>query len=191
MASDELHEATGQVAALAQAGLPLASGLRALAEEVPSGRVRRALHALSSRLEAGQSLDAVLGGSTRLIPPPLRALLTAAAGSGNLSLLLDRYLTLARVNRDLRRRLWLTLAYPLVLIVAALGVVAFFVLWLVPQFKDIFEGFGVELPVVTTSLLLIWAVRFMISPTGTTFCVVVKVVVEVLALEFVSALMVK
>ena len=35
---------------------------------------------------------------------------------------------------------------------------------------------------VTTSLSLIWAVRFMMSPTGTTFCVVVKVVVETLAL---------
>jgi type II secretory pathway component PulF len=154
MASEELHEAAGQVAALAQAGLPLASGLRALAEEVPSGRVRRALHALSGRLEAGASLDTVLAQAPRWVPAPLRALLTAAVGSGNLGLLLDRYLTLSRVNRDLRRRLWLTLAYPVVLIGAALGVVAFFVLWLVPQFKDIFEGFGVELPVVTTSLLL-------------------------------------
>jgi len=44
---------------------------------------------------------------------------------------------------------------------------------------------------MTMSLSLICAVRFMISPTGTTFCVVVKVVVEVLALVLVSALIVK
>ncbi len=44
---------------------------------------------------------------------------------------------------------------------------------------------------VTTSFSLIWAVRFMMSPTGTTFCVDVNVVVETLALVLVSALMVK
>jgi type II secretory pathway component PulF len=154
MASEELHAAAGQVVHLAQAGLPLASGLRALAEEVPSRCVRRVLHTLGTRLDAGESLDAVLAQAPRLVPAPLRALLAAASGSGNLGLLLDRYLTLSRTNRDLRRRLWLTLAYPMLLIAAALGVAAFFVLWLVPQFKDIFEGFQIQLPAATKALLI-------------------------------------
>jgi len=153
MPSDELHETTGQVAALAQAGLPLAPGLRALAEEVPSRRVRRALHALSERLEGGESLDTVLAQSPGLVPPPLRALLAAAVGSGNLGLLLDRYLILSRVNRDLKRRQWLSLAYPALLILASLGVVSFFLAWIIPDFGRIFEGFDVELPYMTVILL--------------------------------------
>ena len=44
---------------------------------------------------------------------------------------------------------------------------------------------------VTTSFSLICAVRFMMRPTGTTFCVEVNVVVETLALVLVSALIVK
>lgn len=152
-ASDELHETTAQVAALAHAGLPLASGLRAIAEEMPSPRVRRALHRLSERLETGESLDAVLAQSPKMVPPALRALLSAAAGSGNIVLLLDRYVLLSRSNRDLQRRLWLALAYPASLLLAGLGVAAFFLLWITPQFKSLFEGFGISLPAITTALL--------------------------------------
>ena len=155
MPSDELHETTGQVVALAQAGLPLAPGLRALAEEIPSGRVRRSLHALSERLERGESLDTVLAESSRLVPPPLRALLAAATGSGNLGLLLDRYLMLSRANRDLKRRLWLSLAYPLLLILASIGVLAFILMWITPEFRNIFEGFDVELPAITVALVTV------------------------------------
>ncbi|MBI5760769.1 MAG: type II secretion system F family protein [Planctomycetales bacterium] len=152
MPSDELHETTGQVASIAQAGLPLAPGLRALAEEVSSGRVRRALFSLSERLEGGESLDAVLAQSPKLVPPPLRALLAAAAGAGNLGLLLDRYLMLSRVNRDLKRRLWLSLAYPTLLILASLSVAAFFLLWIAPAFREMFEGFDVEIPAITVAM---------------------------------------
>ena len=46
-----------------RAQLPIAPALQALAEETPSGRTRRALQHLVSRIERGESLASALSGS--------------------------------------------------------------------------------------------------------------------------------
>lgn len=148
--SDVVHRVNDVV----QTGLPLAPGLRALAEEAPSRRLKRALREISDRLEAGEPLPDVLAQSGRSVPAHLRGLLEAALRTGNLGLIMQQYLTFTRTAVDLRRRVWMSFVYPIILVLG-LGAVATFLLYLVvPEFKDIFEGFGTELPAVTVFLIL-------------------------------------
>jgi len=69
--------------------------------------------------------------------------------SGQLGLVLEQHLRSARRTRDLRFRFWSSAAYPLVLLVLALVVVIAMLTVFVPQFKDIFQDFGVLIPLPT------------------------------------------
>src|SRR5262245_32384979 len=81
---DEALELSAQLSGLARAGLPLATSLAALAEELPRGRLRRAMAALAQGLEAGRPLQEAIDDQKGRIPPHLRGLVAAGMRSGRL-----------------------------------------------------------------------------------------------------------
>ncbi len=143
----------GQMANVTGAGLPLSAGLRALSEEVPSFRVRRWLRTISDRLERGQSLGAVAREAEGSWPRYFLAMLFAGQRTGKLPTLLNECVVHLRTTAEVRRQLWVAMAYPGVLILAAWLLLSFLTTWLLPQFKSIFLAFGTELPVITVAIL--------------------------------------
>lgn len=152
--ADFLDVAT-QVADLTNAGLPLASGLRALSEEMSSMSVsaRRGLAELSRRLEAGEPLDQAISHMGRRVPPHLAALVQVGLQTGNPGLLMQHYLSYAQMASDLRRRVFLGTVYPLILIFAASAILTFLLTVIVPNFGRIFEDFDTALPAATVGVL--------------------------------------
>lgn len=143
----------GQMANVTGAGLPLSAGLRALSEEVPSYRVQRWLLAISERLDRGQSLGAVAREAEGSWPRYFLAMLFAGQRTGKLPTLLNECVVHLRTTAEVRRQLWVAMAYPGVLILAAWLLLSFLATWLLPQFKGIFLGFGVELPGITVAII--------------------------------------
>ncbi len=115
LSTSEAAELAGQVAALAESGLPLESGLRALAEELPRGRLAETLRSMAVRLEAGDPLDEIIDAEGPHFPAHLRGLLLAGVRSGRTAEVMTGFLELHRAGRDLIRRVWLSLAYPILL----------------------------------------------------------------------------
>jgi type II secretory pathway component PulF len=147
----ESAELAGHLANVMQAGLPLAGGLSALAEELPDGKVRRGIKAMVSQLESGRSLEAVL--ESRSVPADLRGLVKAGLRTGHTGEILSQYVHHAHRTQDLKRNIALAWGYPLILVLSALAIFVFFALYIVPQFRDIFSDFGIELPSLTESLI--------------------------------------
>ncbi len=143
----------GQMANVTGAGLPLSAGLRALSEEVPSRRVRRWLRAISDRLERGQSLGAVARDAEGAWPRYFLAMLSAGQRTGKLPVLLNECVVHLRTTAEVRRELWVALAYPAVLIAVAWLLLSFLATLILPQFRSIFLGFGTELPGITVAIL--------------------------------------
>jgi len=104
------------VAELAKAGVPLDSGLASLADELPNRRVARSLRALAGQLAAGVPLDAAVKAPGVRLPPYFQALLAAGLRGGNLAAVFERFLQHQRLLVELRRKLWLALAYPLAML---------------------------------------------------------------------------
>src|SRR5262249_55024789 len=77
-------ELSGQIANLTHAGLPLAPSLAVLADEMPKGRLRRAMRELARTLESGVPLSDAIEGQKRRIPPHLRGLILAGVRAGRL-----------------------------------------------------------------------------------------------------------
>jgi len=149
LTGDEAVELAAQVAELAKAGLPLPGGLRALADELPYGRLVPAVRALAERLEAGDSLEAAMEAQGHALPPHVRGLVLAGVRSGRLPEVLDEFIALERSRRELGRRIWAIVAYPLFLLAVLTLVFSFLSFCVVPQYAELFRDFAVALPIVT------------------------------------------
>jgi type II secretory pathway component PulF len=160
----EATELTGQIAGLASAGLPMAPSLAALAEELPRGRLRRAMQDLSDRLAAGTPLEEAIEDQRGRIPPHLRGLVIAGARGKRLGDVLGQFSGYVEIGSELRRRLWLTLAYPILSMAIAIAIFTFVSLVVVPQFAAIFQNFGVPLPRATVAILDIAEVMSALGP---------------------------
>ena len=153
LSGSEATELSSHLAGLANARLPMASGLVALAEEMPRGRLRRSMSELAARLEAGVSLTDAIEDQQGRIPPHLRGLVIAGVRSHRLGNVLGQFSAYASIGSELKRRLWLTLAYPAVSMAIAILIFTFVSMTVVPQFESIFRDFGVALPRATIAIL--------------------------------------
>lgn len=155
LSADETTRLSEQIASLTAAGLPLAPGLAALGQELPRGRLKRALVDLSSELEAGVPLDKAVENQRTRIPPHLRGLVLGGLRSGRLGDILGRFTGYMSIGTDIRRRLLLSMAYPVLSITVAVVLFLFVSLVVVVMFENIFMDFGVPLPRLTIAIIVV------------------------------------
>jgi type II secretory pathway component PulF len=156
LSAAEAAQLASGLAELAKANMPLPAGLRALAEEWPSRRLRPALLDLANRLEQGVSLEDAINTVGSRLPAHLRGLIIAGIRSNRLPEALDQYVDMERTQHDLYRQIWINMAYPTVLlaIMSFLALLADF--YIKPQFEKIFKDFGTSLPGITQFILTDW-----------------------------------
>jgi type IV pilus assembly protein PilC len=132
-------------------GREIVPALRAYSSEVNSRNRRRQLEAVIAVLEHGDPADAA--NRLDMLPGYWIPLLTAATSSRDPGRVLREFLRESRRVEDLQRQWWLTLAYPLLVIVITLGVLVAFSVLVIPIFREIFNGFGLKLPNFTIIVL--------------------------------------
>lgn len=149
LSPEEATEFAARVAELTKAGLPLGDGLRALADELPGRRLPRMLRGMAGRLDAGDDLVGALEAHGQNLPVHLRGLVLAGVRSGRLPEVLEEYVDLQRSQSELCRRVWLTLAYPFVLLFFMAALTTFASVFIVDEFAKLFRDFGTCLPAMT------------------------------------------
>ncbi len=154
----EATELAGRVAELGKAGVPLAPGLRAAAAELPDSRLAAALKRIAASLDRGQSLDQALGNERRALPRHLQALVAAGIRTGNLGQTLEEFVEFRQTSADIRRSVWLALAYPALVTALLLGVIVFLSVYVIPAFARIFRDFRSDLPTITRAVIAVSSV---------------------------------
>jgi len=149
LSAEESAELSARVAALARSGLPLEGGLYALADEVAQPRLARVLGNLAQRLEAGEKLETAIAAQGSRLPAHLRGLIVAGVRTGRLPIVLDHFAAMARRQQELRRRVFLALAYPILLLAILTAIMVFCGPFLSEQFNKVFRDFGMKLPLIT------------------------------------------
>jgi type IV pilus assembly protein PilC len=79
----------------------------------------------------------------------------AGEKSGNLSGVLEYYITYQRVSTGLKKKLIATLIYPIILICAAAGIVTYLVSSVIPKFAGLYTDLNINLPEATRILLMV------------------------------------
>eukprot|EP00913_Durusdinium_trenchii_P008836 g8302.t1 len=130
---------------LGASSLPLESGLRALSEEIPSARMKRALVGISERLERGESWEDIAVSGAVDLPPALRGLIQARLTAKDAAPVFAGYLHYARRAAEIRRSIWNGLLYPAVLLGVLFLILIVYLVWIVPEFESIYTGIAIDL----------------------------------------------
>lgn len=146
---DEFAFFNRELAGAVKRGVPLPGTIRALSRDLRGARVREALAAVARDLEEGVDLADALARQGRVFPPGYVALVSAGLKSGNLAGTLMVFADEARLTSRLRGKLASAVAYPLVVLFAASGLLAVYGWFILPSFEQMFREMGTELPAVT------------------------------------------
>jgi general secretion pathway protein F len=140
----EITTFTRDMALLLKAGARLDDALELLSADADVGRMRPVVGKLRAALLSGESLADAVADHPALFPPMYGALVRVGEVSGTLDQVLDM-LGAERARSELmRRKLTDAMQYPAFVLVAAAGVMLFFILFVLPQFSTVLQDFGAK-----------------------------------------------
>src|SRR3712207_3084986 len=99
------------------------------------------------------ALSSAFAAQGPIFPRIYTASILAGERSGALDDVLDRYVRYMRRGVEVRRKIRGALAYPLFLLVASFGMVAFLTIYVVPRMSNLFANFRQELPFITQMVI--------------------------------------
>lgn len=136
-----------QVAAMTKAGVPLQEGLRQLAADVGSRKLKRLLLELADDLAAGTPLEAALEKAKSRFPTQYAGIVQAGVASGDLGGTLYGLAAHLRLKGDLRRAIAELTVYPLMILLFAFGVVSFLMRAVAPELELVILDMLGQIPV--------------------------------------------
>ena len=149
----DLSMCTQQLSTLINAGVPIAEALQVVAVQSDKKRIQRVLMAVRSKVLEGHTLANALGDFPSTFSGLYRSTVRAGEQSGYLDAVLSNLATFLEERFQARRDLETALYYPLLLLFSALGIVIFLMVYVMPDFVDLFDSMGVDLPLVTMALI--------------------------------------
>ncbi|MDE2332251.1 MAG: type II secretion system F family protein [Bradyrhizobium sp.] len=138
----EVTTFTRDLALLLKAGARLDDALELLAGDADVGRLRPIVGRLRAALLSGESLADAVSAHPLLFPPMYVALVRVGEISGTLDQVLELLGAERLRSEQMRRKLTDAMQYPAFVLVAATGVMLFFILFVLPQFSSVLQDFG-------------------------------------------------
>lgn len=138
----EITTFTRDLALLLKAGARLDDALELLSGDADVGRMRPVVAKLRAALLSGESLADAVADHPALFPPMYGALVRVGEVSGTLDQVLDMLGAERARSEAMRRKLTDAMQYPAFVLVAAAGVMLFFILFVLPQFSTVLQDFG-------------------------------------------------
>jgi general secretion pathway protein F len=129
---------------LLRAGLTIVEAIEALERKEADPGFRAVLGRLRASLGDGASFSQALATEPGLFPPILVAGVAASETSGGLALTLARYLAYDGKIGLIKRKVWASAIYPLLLMAVGGAVILFLVAYVLPRFSVILDGSGRE-----------------------------------------------
>jgi general secretion pathway protein F len=140
----EITTFTRDMALLLRAGARLDAALELLSSDSDVGRLRPVVGKLRAALLGGESFADAVGDHPALFPPMYSALVRVGEVSGTLDAVLEMLGAERARSEAMRRKLTDAMQYPAFVMVAAAGVMLFFILFVLPQFSAVLQDFGTK-----------------------------------------------
>ena len=153
----ELMTFTRQFATLVDAGLPLLRGMRILLKQERHPALRDALNGMSESIEAGNTFSESLTSYPKIFDNLFINMVKAGEAGGVLETVLLRLAEFMEKAEHIRNKVKSAMIYPIVVLVAAFGIVTFLMSFVIPKFEQIFLDLGVKMPIFTQFIINISA----------------------------------
>ena len=142
-----------QMSFMLRAGLPLAECLQLAVTQVTSPRLNLALRKVHRDIETGQSLSSALSKHKDVFNDIAINLVVAGESTGELDVIMERLAVHMEKKSQLRKQMINAMIYPVVVVIAAIGVAVFMVVMIIPKFAHFIQGRGQRLPASTQALI--------------------------------------
>jgi type IV pilus assembly protein PilC len=144
---------TRQLATLIEAGMPLLRGLRILREQEESPALQKILDQIAEQIESGGSLSEALGAHPKIFNTLYVNMVKAGELSGALEITLRRLAEFMEKAQKIKGKVKAAMFYPVSVMVVATGILTLLMLYIVPKFRDVFNGLGGKMPPFTLFVL--------------------------------------
>lgn len=144
---------TRQLSTIVSAGLPLLQGLDILAEQTDDPNFGAVIEAVAQDVESGETFSDALRRYPRAFPDLYVSMVKAGEAGGDLDGVLMQLADYLEATEELKRRIKSAMTYPVVAFGLIVLISAGLIIWVVPQFAEIFSSFGRELPAPTRILI--------------------------------------
>jgi type IV pilus assembly protein PilC len=138
-----------QLATMMNAGVPLVQAFEIIGRGHENPGMQELILGVKSEVESGTSLSDALGKHPLHFDSLFCNLVNAGEHSGALDTLLDKIATYKEKTEAIKGKVKKALFYPSAVMVVAFVVTAILLIFVVPQFQDLFKGFGADLPAFT------------------------------------------
>jgi len=146
---------TRQLATMMKAGVPLLQAFDIVGKGHHNPAVAKLLGDLKADVETGSSLSASFRKYPLYFDNLFCNLVGAGEQAGILDTLLDRLATYKEKILAIKSKIKSALMYPISIVVVAFIITAVIMIFVVPAFKELFTGFGADLPAPTLLVMAI------------------------------------
>jgi type IV pilus assembly protein PilC len=153
-----------QMSTMISSGLSLLRTLTILTDQSENKTLAEVLGALTKDVEAGVSLSDAMAKHATVFPPIMINLVRAGETGGFLDGALDTVAKNFESEVKLRGTIKSAMAYPVIVLIMAVVAVVAMLLFIVPIFKKMFEGFGAALPLPTQMLVWLSSIMTWLAP---------------------------
>jgi len=142
-----------QLATMMSAGVPLVQSLEIVGRGHANPSMGEMVLGVKANIEGGATLAESLAKYPRQFDDLFVNLVDAGERSGALETLLDKIATYKEKTESLKKKVKKAMTYPAAVIVVAMIVTSILLYFVVPQFADLFKGFGADLPAFTKMVI--------------------------------------
>src|SRR5262245_11074242 len=139
---------TRQFSTLQDAGLPVLRSLRILEGQMKPGALKNALIDVVDDVESGCTLSEAFGKHPKCFDRLYVNMVKAGEAGGALETILRRLADFKEKSQTLKRKVTGAMIYPVVVILVAVGILSFIMVFIIPKFEKIFKDFNIPLPLM-------------------------------------------
>ena len=150
-----------QIATMMKSGVPLVQSLEIIGNGQKNVRMKNLVEAVRTDIEGGSSIYEAMCKHPIYFDELYRNLVRAGESAGVLETVLDTIATYKENLETLKGKIKKALFYPAMVIVVAVLVSSVMLIYVVPQFEDVFKNFGAELPAFTQ--MIVGMSRFLVE----------------------------
>ena len=164
-----------QFVSITQAGVPMKEALQMLSEQTENKWLKRAISEVLLNVEKGNTLADSMRSQPDIFPPMLVNMVEAGEQSGSLEMAFSRMAVHFEKEAKLKATIKKATIYPIILVIAAIGVIAVMLLFVIPIFIDMFADLDIEMPALT--MFVMNSSKWMTSHWYVLLAIIVGVVV--------------
>lgn len=142
-----------QIAVMMAAGVPMVQGFEIIAGGQTNVRMKNMLVDVKTSIEGGSTLAEALTKFPVQFDELYRNLVRAGESAGVLDTVLDTVATYKENIEALKGKIKKAMFYPAIVFAVAILVSAILLIFVVPQFEEVFKGFGAQLPAFTQAIV--------------------------------------